>query len=71
MLPAIYSNIAVVPPKVYRNSNPRGVKVVESYQKTLSPADYACFERARSAHHNGNEALPLFAAAMIAGNGTW
>lgn len=50
------------------NVNPRGVSSLETYQKSCDKATYARYERARAAHANALENLPLFAAAVICAN---
>lgn len=53
--------------KVYDNRNPRDASP-ETLRRTLGPPTYETYTRAKAAHTNGNENLPLFAAAMLAGN---
>ena len=48
--------------------NPRGTSFSESRKKSLDKATLARFERARSAHLNALENLPLFASAVICAN---
>ena len=48
--------------------NPRGTSFSEARKKRLDKATLARFERARSAHLNALENLPLFASAVICAN---
>ena len=52
----------------YNNVNPRSATSFETYQKGTNKATYGRFERARAAHANAMENLPLFAAAVICAN---
>ncbi|KAF1816723.1 hypothetical protein P152DRAFT_454952 [Eremomyces bilateralis CBS 781.70] len=50
----------------WRNANSRGQTHAKEIQTRLSPAQYNRFERARAAHANAMENLPLFVAAVLA-----
>jgi len=52
----------------YNNVNPRGASSFETYKKGCDNATYSRFERARAAHANAMENLPLFGAAVICAN---
>ena len=72
-IPAFY--ILALGPLLYSNTltrldivNPRGTSFSESRKKSLDKATLARFERARSAHLNALENLPLFASAVICAN---
>ncbi|KAM0802432.1 hypothetical protein BDR22DRAFT_803250 [Usnea florida] len=62
--PQLYSNTLIKIDTV----NPRGTSFSESRKKSLDKATLARFERARSAHLNALENLPLFASAVICAN---
>ncbi|KAH7078953.1 hypothetical protein BKA63DRAFT_254894 [Paraphoma chrysanthemicola] len=47
--------------------NPRGQATAPSYQKLLSAATFARFERAEAAHANGMENASFFVGAVLAG----
>ena len=72
-IPAFY--LLSLGPLLYSSSivkldvvNPRGTSFSESRKKSLDKATLARFERARSAHLNALENLPLFASAVICAN---
>ena len=50
----------------YDNANAKGNAFVSSLQKTVPAETLAKFERCESAHRNGLENLPFFAAAVLA-----
>ena len=52
----------------FDNANPRSPVTLQTYQKSTDAATYAKFERARSAHSNSMENMPLFFAAVILAN---
>ena len=52
----------------FDNSNPRGQSIIQSYQKSTDAATFAKWERARAAHSNAMENLPLFSTAVICAN---
>ena len=52
----------------FNNVNPRSGSTAETYQKACDKATFSRFERARAAHANAMENLPLFAAAVISAN---
>ena len=52
--------------KLLDNRNPRN-DADEPIRKALGPK-YSVYQKAKAAHNNCNETLPLFAAAMLAGN---
>ncbi|KAK4693736.1 hypothetical protein P7C71_g3714, partial [Lecanoromycetidae sp. Uapishka_2] len=68
--PQVYSTILInrATNGRFNTVNPRGSSSFESYQKSCDKATYARFERARAAHANALENLPLFAAAVICAN---
>lgn len=69
-VPQLYSTILIYRATNgrYNNVNPRGASSFETYKKGCDKATYDRFERARAAHANAMENLPLFAAAMICAN---
>jgi len=52
----------------FDNANPRGQSSQQVYQKSTDAATWAKYERARAAHSNAMENLPLFFAAVICAN---
>ncbi|KAL9008938.1 MAG: hypothetical protein Q9173_005988 [Seirophora scorigena] len=55
-------------PKRFDNVNPKSSATLESFRKRTTAATYARWERAKAAHHNGYENLPLLVAAVVLGN---
>ncbi|GAM88573.1 hypothetical protein ANO11243_066070 [Dothideomycetidae sp. 11243] len=53
-------------PSNYDHRNPRAANYLENMRKQLAPADFARWERAEAAHHNGNENYALYAATVLA-----
>lgn len=54
-------------PKRHDNRNPKASDHLAKVKSTLSPRDFARFERAESCHRNGLENMPLFVATILAG----
>lgn len=52
----------------FDNVNPRGASFAETCKKSLDKATLGRSERARAAHTNALENLPLFASAVICAN---
>jgi uncharacterized MAPEG superfamily protein len=55
-------------PKLWDNTSPRGSKLKNKLQSTLSAEDFGKYERAEAAQANALENLPLFASAVIVAN---
>ena len=70
LVPQFYSTILIYRATNGRfdNVNPRGAAFSDTCKKSLDKATLGRFERARAAHVNALENLPLFAAAVICGN---
>jgi uncharacterized MAPEG superfamily protein len=54
--------------KTWDNCNPRGSSLKSKIQSTLTPEEFAKYERAEAAQANALENLPLFASAIIVAN---
>ncbi|KAL9128739.1 MAG: hypothetical protein Q9217_002646 [Psora testacea] len=70
LFPEFYGRASVIRANngKFDNANPRGEKFATSLRKTLPNKTLTLFERAKAAHQNGLESLPLFAAAVICAN---
>ncbi|KAL6720776.1 hypothetical protein ACLMJK_002701 [Lecanora helva] len=70
LLPQFYATILIYRATNgrFNNANPRGQSSQQVYQKSTDAATYAKFERARGAHMNAMENLPLFFGAVISAN---
>ncbi|KAL8929279.1 MAG: hypothetical protein Q9208_001362 [Pyrenodesmia sp. 3 TL-2023] len=68
--PHVYS-VALITnrnPARYNNVNPKASSNLDSFRKRATAATYSRWERARAAHSNGYESLPLLVAAVVLGN---
>lgn len=70
MLPHWYSAIIISSGslKSWNNANPRSSAWHTSFKKHASADENLRWERARAAHNNGLEYLPLLVAAVVLGN---
>lgn len=70
LLPQFYSTILINKATNGRFDylNPRGASSVSAYQISTDAATFAKYERARAAHNNALENLPLFFTAVICAN---
>lgn len=70
LVPQIYSTVLIYRATNGRfdNVNPRGASFSEVCKKSLDKATLGRFERAKAAHNNALESLPLFASAVICAN---
>jgi len=70
LLPHVYATATIKEAANGRfdNHNPHGDSYKTYIKKTCPAETYTKWERAEAAHRNGFENLPLFAAAVIAGN---
>ena len=70
LVPQFYSTILVnrATNGRFDNVNPRGAAFSETCKKSFDKATLGRFERARAAHTNALENLPLFASAVICAN---
>lgn len=55
-------------PARWNNANPKATSNLDSFRKRAHAATYSRWERARAAHSNGYENLPLLVAAVVLGN---
>ena len=62
--PQLYTTLLIKPDTV----NPRGTSFSETRKKSLDKTTLGRYERARAAHLNALENLPLFASAVICAN---
>ncbi|KAL8900826.1 MAG: hypothetical protein Q9207_005503 [Kuettlingeria erythrocarpa] len=55
-------------PARWNNANPKATSNLDSFRKRAPAATYSRWERARAAHSNGYENLPILIAAVVLGN---
>lgn len=70
LVPQFYSTVLInrATNGRFDNANPRGASFSETCKKSLDKATLGRFERAKAAHTNALENLPLFASAVICAN---
>ncbi|KAJ7612734.1 hypothetical protein FB45DRAFT_939656, partial [Roridomyces roridus] len=68
LIPAAMRNVALVSIKKFNNVSPRANTTRTRSDKAVPPEVSARIDRMEAAHMNGNENLPLWAAAVLAAN---
>ncbi|THY25646.1 hypothetical protein D6D01_05026 [Aureobasidium pullulans] len=67
IIPHAYALSTVSKQTQWSNANSRGESNIQHLKKTLPAAVFATYERAKAAHNNSLESMPLFIAATLSG----